>query len=69
MKVLGYISLGFSWLKTAKISIEKLNENKEFYEEKLNTANFYFLKILPRVKSLCLSAQNGSEELMKAKFN
>ncbi len=69
LKVLGYISLGFSWLKTAKISIEKLNENKEFYEEKLNTANFYFLKILPRVKSLCLSAQNGSEELMKAKFN
>ena len=30
LKVLGYISLGFSWLKTAKISIEKLNENKEF---------------------------------------
>ena len=69
LKVLGYVSLGFSWLKTAKISIEKLNENKEFYEEKLNTANFYFIKILPRVKSLCLSAQNGSEELMKAKFN
>ena len=41
-------------------------KTKNFYEEKLNTANFYFLKILPRVKSLCLSAQNGSEELMKA---
>ncbi len=69
LKVLGYISIGFSWYKIARISIEKLNENKEFYEEKLNTAHFYFFKILPRIHSISTTAQNGSEEIMKAKFN
>ena len=32
--MLGYISLGYSWFKTTKVSLEKLSENKNFYEEK-----------------------------------
>ncbi len=69
LKVFGYISLAFSWLKILRISHEKRNDNKDFFEDKINTANYYFDKILPRVQSHYLSAISGSESIMKTKFN
>ena len=69
LKVLGYISLGFSWLKMTKVSLENSSTNKNFYEEKINTAKYFFDKILPRIDSHYNSAIAGSESLMKAKFN
>ena len=69
LKVLGYVALGFSWLKMTKVSYENSSKNKEFYEEKINTAKYYFDKILPRMDSHYHSAIAGSESLMKAKFN
>ena len=33
LKVLGYVALGFSWLKMTKVSYENSSKNKEFYEE------------------------------------
>ena len=69
LKVLGYIALGFSWLKMTKVSYENSSKNKEFYEEKINTAKYFFDKILPRIDSHYHSAVAGSESLMKAKFN
>ncbi|MDC3127646.1 acyl-CoA dehydrogenase family protein [Candidatus Pelagibacter bacterium] len=69
LKVLGYVALGFSWLKMTKVSYENSSKNKEFYEEKINTAKYYFDKILPRIDSHYHSAIAGSESLMKAKFN
>ena len=69
LKVLGYVALGFSWLKMTKVSYENSSKNKEFYEEKINTAKYFFYKILPRIDSHYHSAVAGSESLMKAKFN
>ena len=69
LKVLGYISLAHSWLKILKVSHEKLNTNKSFFEDKINTASYYFDKILPRVQSHYLSAVTGSKSMMKADFN
>ena len=69
LKVLGYVALGFSWLKMTKVSYENPSKNKEFYEEKINTAKYFFDKILPRIDSHYHSAVAGSESLMKAKFN
>ena len=69
LKVLGYIGLAHSWLKILKVSYEKLNTNKSFFEDKINTATYYFDKILPRVQSHYLSATTGSTSMMKAKFN
>ena len=50
-------------------SLENLDKNKEFYEEKINTAKYFFDKILQRIDSHYHSAIAGSESLMKAKFN
>ena len=69
LKVLGYIALGYSWLKMTKISYENLDKNKDFYNEKINTAKYFFNKIFPRVDSHYHSAIAGSESIMKAKFN
>ena len=69
LKVLGYVALGYSWLKMTKISYENSNKNKEFYDEKINTAKYFFDKIFPRVGSHYQSAIAGSDSIMKAKFN
>ncbi len=69
LKVFGYVSLGYSWLKILRISHEKLKVNRNFFEDKINTATYYFDKILPRVQSHYISAISGSETMMKANFN
>ena len=69
LKVLGYVALGFSWLKMTKISFENSNKNKEFYDEKINTAKYFFDKLLPRVDSHYKSAIAGSDSIMNAKFH
>ena len=69
LKVLEYIALAPSWLKILKVSHSKLKENKTFYEDKINTAKYYFDKILPRVQSHYLSAITGSDTMMKSNFN
>ena len=69
LRVFGYVSLGYSWLKVLRISHEKLQTNKDFYEDKINTATYYFDKILPRLQSHYISAISGSESMMKTKFN
>ena len=69
LKSLGYIALGYAWLKMSKVSIENSNKNKNFYDEKINTAKFFFNKITPRIDSHYHSAISGSENIMKAKFN
>ncbi len=69
LKVLGYTALAFAWIKTLKISFEKQNSNKEFYEDKINTGKYYFEKILPRSQSHYVVGTSGSHTTMNAKFN
>ncbi len=69
LKVLGYVGLAHSWLKILKISYKNLSNNQEFYKDKINTATYYFDKILPRVQSHYISAISGSETMMKGNFN
>ena len=69
LKVLGYISLGYAWFKITKVSLDKLDENKDFYEEKINTSKYFYNKILPRIETHFKSALTGSDIIMNAKFN
>ena len=45
------------------------NENKNFYDEKIDTARFYFDKVLPRAEQHYKSAISGSSNIMNFKFN
>ena len=69
LKYFGYTSLAFVWLKVLRKRYENHSANKEFYDDKINTGNYYFDKIVPRVDSHYKSAISGSKYTMSAKFN
>ena len=69
LKVLGYVAVGYSWLKVLEVSYKDYSNNKVFYEDKIQTANFYFNRVLPRVESHYLSATTRSKYIMDFKFN
>ena len=69
LKVLGYVAVGHSWLKVLEVCYNDYSNNKDFYEDKIQTANFYFNRVLPRVESHFLSASTGSKYIMDFKFN
>jgi len=69
LKVLGLIALGYSWLKVIDVSHKELSKNKKFFEDKIETANFFFNRVLPRIDSHYKSAISGSKYIMDFKFN
>ena len=69
LRVLGYVAVGHSWLKVLEVCYNDYSNNKNFYEDKIQTANFYFNRVLPRVESHFLSASSGSKYIMDFKFN
>ena len=69
LKTLGYVSVAYAWIKVLEVSFKNYNENKKFYDEKINTAKFYFEKVLPRAEQHYKSAVSGSSNIMKFKFN
>ena len=50
-------------------TFEHLFENKKFHEEKIQTAQFYFNRVLPRAESHFKSVKTGSDYIMKFNFN
>ena len=69
LKTLGYVSLAYSWIKILEVSFKDLESNKDFYTDKINTAQFYFEKVLPRAEYHYKSAVSGSSNIMKFNFN
>ena len=69
LKTLGFISIAYAWIKVLEVSFKDYNENKSFYDDKINTAKFYFDKVLPRVEQYYKSAISGSSNIMNFKFN
>ena len=53
-------------LRGNKLTVKDI---KKFYEEKIQTANFFFNRVLPRVESYYLTATSGSKYIMDFKFN
>ena len=69
LKVLGLIAIAYSWVKVLEVSFKDYEKNKKFYEEKIQTANFFFNRVLPRIESYYLTATSGSKYIMDFKFN
>ena len=69
LKSLGYISIAYSWIKILDVSFNNFDTNEEFYSDKINTAKFYFDKVLPRAEYHYKSAISGSSNIMNFKFN
>jgi alkylation response protein AidB-like acyl-CoA dehydrogenase len=69
LKALGFVSIAHAWIKVLEVSFKDYDENKIFYEDKIQTANFYFKRVLPRVERHFKTAITGSDYIMNFKFN
>jgi hypothetical protein len=62
----GYLALAYMWAKAALVAQSELQaacDDSDFYTDKLNTANFFYQKILPRVSYHKESINTGVESL------
>ena len=69
LKVLGLVATGHAWLKVLEVSFKEYDNNKDFYEDIIQTANFFFNRVLPRIESSYITATTGSNYIMNYKFN
>ena len=69
LKTLGFVSIAYSWIKVLQVSFNDYEANKDFYDDKIKTAKFYFDKVLPRAEFHYKSAISGSSNIMNFKFN
>jgi len=68
----GYLLLGVAWAASAQAAYRKLEQGtkeESFYRAKIQTAEFYFAKILPRTTSLLETISTGHDTLMKMDEN
>ena len=69
LKALGFVSIAHSWIKVLEICFKDYDNNKTFYEDKIQTAKFYFKRVLPRAENHFKTAITGSDYIMNFKFN
>jgi len=69
LKALGFVSIAHAWIKVLEVSFKDYDKNKNFYEDKIKTANFYFKRVLPRAQNHFKIATTGSDYIMNFKFN
>jgi alkylation response protein AidB-like acyl-CoA dehydrogenase len=63
----GYACLAYFWADIARLAAEKLaagTGDAAFYKAKLQTAQFYFARILPRTRSHAVTMLSGANNLM-----
>lgn len=63
----GYVTVAYFWLRMAVTAQEKLDSGTtetEFYSAKLQTAQFYFDRLLTRTRSLVSAMNSGADNLM-----
>jgi len=68
LKALGFVSIAYAWIKVLEVSFKDYNNNKNFYEDKIQTAKFYFKRVLPRAENHFKTATTGSEYIMNFNF-
>ena len=69
LKILGLVATAHAWIKVLEVSFQDYENNKDFYEDKIQTAHFYFKRVLPRIDSHFKAATTGSDYIMNFKFH
>jgi hypothetical protein len=66
LRVTGHLVFAYFWARMAKVALQKIADGNRdpFYKAKLQTARFYFAKLLPETASLMQTARAGSAVLM-----
>ncbi|TVT33925.1 acyl-CoA dehydrogenase C-terminal domain-containing protein [Marinobacter vinifirmus] len=65
----GYVSMAYMWLRQSAVAVDKLHnggeESESFYQTKLNTAEFYYERLLPRAQTHATSMLSPTRSLMQ----
>ncbi len=68
LAIMGYVAVGYMWLRMIKLSREKLaaggNGKATFYETKVITGRYYMTKVLPQVHAHAARIAAGSAPVM-----
>jgi len=67
MHIMGIVTLGFFWLKMAKVASAALaegTEDKAFYDAKMTSASYYAERFLPDAGALRRKLEAGSDHMM-----
>ncbi len=63
----GYACLAYFWADIARVAAEKLaagTDEEAFYKAKIQTARFYFARLLPRTRTHVAAMLSGADNLM-----
>ncbi|MEY4302421.1 MAG: Acyl-CoA dehydrogenase, partial [Pseudomonadota bacterium] len=71
LRVAGHLVFAYFWARMAQVALAKISAAEEdaqrpdpFYKAKLQTARFYFARLLPETLSLMNTARSGADVLM-----
>jgi len=67
LHLMGYVAVGWQWLKMATVASSKLaagTGDKRFNEAKIKTARFYCARLLPEAATFLAAIQSGSAPIM-----
>ncbi|MDB5889627.1 MAG: acyl-CoA dehydrogenase [Polaromonas sp.] len=67
LRVAGHLVFGYFWARMAQVAVREIaNGNTDpFYVAKLQTARFYFARLLPETATLMRTARSGAKSLME----
>ena len=63
----GYVTMSYFWARSAKVALDKLaagSDDSAFYQAKVQSAQFYFQRMLPRAKGHAACLVNGVDTMM-----
>ena len=64
LRVCGHLVYAYLWARMAKVALAKQSSGDPFYAAKLQTARFYFAKLLPETAALIRTARAGAAPMM-----
>ncbi|MFM2035543.1 MAG: hypothetical protein RL459_808 [Pseudomonadota bacterium] len=66
LRVAGHLVLGYFWARMAQVALREIGSGNTdpFYLAKLQTARFYFARLLPETATLMRTARSGARALM-----
>jgi alkylation response protein AidB-like acyl-CoA dehydrogenase len=66
LRVAGHLVFGYFWARMAQVALREIaaGNTDPFYLAKVQTARFYFAKLLPETATLMRTARSGSRSLM-----
>ncbi len=66
LRIVGHMVYGYMWARMAKVALSKFNAGSSdtFYKAKIQTARFYFARLLPEVDSLMRTCKSSVSVLL-----